>query len=226
MTAKSTVSESSTFGMDSLQRLAGTSGPPQTPGAFRESRQQNGAVAGLSERDVEGAVAGEQAALRRVYESLAPAITGYLRSHGADDPEGSTQDVFVGLLPRLHGLRGGVAGLRTLAFSIAHARLVDEHRRRAKRPFVAPFEPDEDPRSSESAEAHAVERAEAVHVQELLAGLSEEQRAVVSLRVVAQLSLEETAVVTGKTVGAVKQLQRRGLLALRAQLQEREGVTS
>jgi RNA polymerase sigma-70 factor (ECF subfamily) len=61
---------------------------------------------------------------------------------------------------------------------------------------------------------------------ELLAGLNEDQRTVVALRVVGQLSLEETADVTGKSVGAVKQLQRRGLLALRHRVLAREGVTS
>jgi RNA polymerase sigma-70 factor (ECF subfamily) len=38
---------------------------------------------------------------------------------------------------------------------------------------------------------------------------------VVTLRVLADLSVEETARVLGRTPGAVKQLQRRGLLALR-----------
>jgi RNA polymerase sigma-70 factor (ECF subfamily) len=47
---------------------------------------------------------------------------------------------------------------------------------------------------------------------------------VVALRTVAGLSLEETADVLGRSVGAIKQLQRRGLLGLRALAEER-GVT-
>jgi RNA polymerase sigma factor (sigma-70 family) len=179
----------------------------------------------LTEQDVASAVAGEPAALRRVYEVLAPAIAGYLRSRGSEDPEGVTQDVFVALLPQLRRLRGGNRGLRTLAFSIAHARLVDELRRRTRRPAETTLEPDDDPRVAPSAEDRAMAQIEGAEMIELLAGLSEDQRTVVALRVVAQLSLEETADVIGRSVGAVKQLQRRGLLALRERVQSREGVT-
>jgi RNA polymerase sigma-70 factor (ECF subfamily) len=54
--------------------------------------------------------------------------------------------------------------------------------------------------------------------------LTEDQRDVLSLRVIGNLSLEETAQVVGKRVGAVKALQRRGLIALRDHL-ERNRVT-
>ena len=60
---------------------------------------------------------------------------------------------------------------------------------------------------------------------DLMAGLDADQRTVVALRVVGQLTLEETAEVIGKSVGAVKQLQRRGLLALRERVESRKGVT-
>ena len=43
------------------------------------------------------------------------------------------------------------------------------------------------------------------------------------LRVLADLSLEETAGVLGKSVGSVKQLQRRGLLRLRQILEADAG---
>jgi RNA polymerase sigma-70 factor (ECF subfamily) len=52
-------------------------------------------------------------------------------------------------------------------------------------------------------------------VTSLLAKLGDEQKTVILLRILGDLSLEETARVVGKSVGAVKQLQRRGLLALR-----------
>jgi RNA polymerase sigma-70 factor (ECF subfamily) len=179
----------------------------------------------LSDDEVAAAVQGEQAALRVVYERLAPALVGYLRVRGSDDPEALAQDVFVALLPRLPRLKGGSSGLRTLAFSIAHARLVDELRQRARRDRTTSYEPDSDPRVSDSAESAALVEIETAGVVDLLRGLDDSQRSVVALRVVAQLSLEETAAVVGKSVGAVKQLQRRGLLALRARVTAREGVT-
>jgi RNA polymerase sigma factor (sigma-70 family) len=182
-------------------------------------------VSALSEQDVAAAVSGEPAALRLVYEALAPGLAGYLRSRGSEDPEGLTQDVFVALLPQLGKLRGGSRGLRTLAFSIAHARLVDELRARSKRRGGPPYDAGADPRVSPSAEDHALERIQDAAIVELIAGLSEDQRAVVALRVVGQLTLEETAEVMGRSVGAVKQLQRRGLLTLRERVQSREDVT-
>lgn len=180
---------------------------------------------GLTEQVVASAVAGETGALHRVYEILAPALVGYLRSRGSDDPEGLTQDVFVALLPRLGKLRGGVSGLRTLAFSIAHARLVDETRRRSKRPPALPLDQDDATLVAASAEEHAMTSMNSAALIALLSELSPDQRNVVALRVIAQLSLEETAEVVGKSVGSVKQLQRRGLLALRERILARQDVT-
>ncbi len=54
--------------------------------------------------------------------------------------------------------------------------------------------------------------------------LTSEQRAVLLLRVVADLSVGEAAGVLGKSRGAVKALGRRALLALARQI-EREGVS-
>jgi RNA polymerase sigma factor (sigma-70 family) len=179
----------------------------------------------LTEDEVAAAVAGEPAALRRVYETLSPRLVVYLRSRGSDDPEGLTQDVFVSLLPRLGQLRGGLAGLRTFAFSLAHARLVDENRRRARRPRARTIELVDEPPLVRSAEDLALGQIAGQEIFQRLAKLKDDQRAVVALRVIGELTLEETAEVVGKSVGAVKQLQRRGLLALREQLQVREGVT-
>jgi RNA polymerase sigma-70 factor (ECF subfamily) len=59
----------------------------------------------------------------------------------------------------------------------------------------------------------------------LLDRLRPEYREVLALRVVADLSVEQAAQAMGRSVGAVKQLQRRALLALRAQLNGAHGVT-
>ena len=58
----------------------------------------------------------------------------------------------------------------------------------------------------------------------LLSVLSPDQREVLLLRVVADLSVEETAAVLGKGYEAVKALQRRGLASLRRALSSEEGV--
>ena len=57
-------------------------------------------------------------------------------------------------------------------------------------------------------------------VAEIFNSLTDEQKTVLALRVVADLSLEETAVVMGKRVGAVKALQRRALASVKAKLDD------
>jgi len=52
----------------------------------------------------------------------------------------------------------------------------------------------------------------------LLSSLTADQRAVLALRVLGELSLEETAQALGRDVGSVKSLQHRGLARLRRKL--------
>ena len=53
-------------------------------------------------------------------------------------------------------------------------------------------------------------------VEHVLSRLSDDQRSVITLRVLGDLSVDQTAQVLGKTAGSVKQLQRRGLVRLRS----------
>lgn len=178
-------------------------------------------MTGLTDSVVVAAGRGDRDAVETVYRTLAPRVLGYLRARGVEDPEGLTNEVFIGVIPRLGSLHGGAAGLRTLVFSVAHARAVDEHRRRSRWGIHAQYEPEIDPRLEESAETVVMGGVTTQEVGELLEELGEDQRAVITLRVLAGLSLEETANVLGKSVGAVKQLQRRGLLRLRDVVTER-----
>jgi RNA polymerase sigma-70 factor (ECF subfamily) len=173
-------------------------------------------VPDLKEDVVAAAVSGEPGALTVVYEELAPKVQAYLRARGAEDPEGLTNEVFLHVLRRLGGLVGGADGLRTFVFSVAHARAVDDLRRRARRPVDAPYDPELDDRREPSAEAAVLAGERLGHLASALDSLSEDQRSVITLRVLGDLSLEQTAAVLGRSVGSVKQLQRRGLLALRA----------
>ncbi|MFL6088889.1 MAG: RNA polymerase sigma factor [Aeromicrobium sp.] len=170
----------------------------------------------LTDEVVEGARHGDASALTALYQAVAPGILAYLRSRGSRDAEGLTQEVFLQLLPRLRKITGGAAGVRALAFTIAHSRLIDEFRRRS-RSVELPYEADLDGRRHDSAEQEAFQQLGSGEATALLATLGDEQRTVILLRVLGDLSLEETARVIGKSVGAVKQLQRRGLLALRSQ---------
>jgi RNA polymerase sigma-70 factor (ECF subfamily) len=70
----------------------------------------------------------------------------------------------------------------------------------------------------------ALARIGAEEVQRVLGILSPDQQAVLLLRILGDLSVEDTAKAVGKRPGAVKQLQRRGLATLKREL-ERKGVT-
>jgi RNA polymerase sigma factor (sigma-70 family) len=163
-----------------------------------------------------GSNADERLLFTVAYRQHAATVSGYLRSQGLADPESVTQDVFLALFPRLPEISGGADGLRALLFSIAHARVVDHHRRRSAAPSVSEYNPANDLRTSHSAEDIAL--ASQSHVQVLLQSLPHDYREVLALRIVADLSLDGTAQIMGKSTGAVKQLQRRALAALRTQL--------
>ena len=165
------------------------------------------------------AQSGQPWALRALYDELAPRVHGYLQARGAREPEDLTSEVFLTVFSRLATVTGGVAGLRTLVFSVAHARLVDDLRRRSRRADAVSYETWHDDRMTASTEDEAVDRIRTAEVQALLDALPADQRDVLLMRIVGDLSLEQTAQAIGRSTGAVKQLQRRGLLALRGRLQ-------
>ncbi|MFJ5861272.1 RNA polymerase sigma factor [Pseudarthrobacter sp. NPDC092439] len=149
------------------------------------------------------------------YRSFAGPVLGYLRARGVDDPEAVTQDVFMAFYPMVEELTGGLQGAKSLIFSIAHARLVDHYRRVDRRPRLSPYDPQDDHRTSPSAEEQAVDPGGGASA--LLEGLSREHQEVLALRVVADLSIEQVAGIMGKSTGAIKQLQRRALQNLKEQ---------
>ncbi|MGH1523916.1 RNA polymerase sigma factor [Leifsonia sp. L25] len=159
---------------------------------------------------------GTAALFTDAYRTHAASLLAYLRSQGVDDPEAVTQDVFVALYPRLESLSGGMDGLRALLFTIAHARVVDHHRRRSRVPVAVAYDPLTDTRSTPSAEDDVVHGD--TGVAELLNRLTPEYRDVIALRILAELTIEEVARIMGRSPGAIKQLQRRALLALRREV--------
>ncbi len=74
-----------------------------------------------------------------------------------------------------------------------------------------------------SADEQAFEALASQRVRHVLGRLAVDQQAVLLLRILGDLTVEEVARVLGKRVGAVKALQRRGLAAARKEL-ESEGV--
>ena len=75
-----------------------------------------------------------------------------------------------------------------------------------------------------SAEHQAELNESTRRVMRMLDQLPPDQREVLVLRIVADLTVEQVAGIMGRSSGAVKQLQRRGMVTLRA-IVEARGVT-
>jgi RNA polymerase sigma factor (sigma-70 family) len=164
------------------------------------------------------AQAGSGWAFEQLYRSLAPAVAGYLRAQGAAEPDDLTSEVFIGVFRGLGGFSGGQAPFRSWVFTIAHRRLTDERRRGGRRPGHAELESDRALPGGD-VEDDALARMSAARVRELCGYLAADQRDVLLLRLVAGLTVEQVAETIGKSVGATKALQRRGLAALRRHLE-------
>ena len=167
------------------------------------------------------AQAGAAWAFEVLYRDLAPAVTGYLRLHGAAEPDDLASETFLGVFTGLAAFRGDEAGLRSWVFTIAHRRLLDDWRRRSRRPQLADEPGDLGGHLGGDAEDDAMARIGAETVQRLCGELPADQRSVLLLRILADLTVEQVGEVLGKSVPSVKALQRRGLRTLRDRL-ERE----
>src|SRR5690349_24605462 len=72
-----------------------------------------------------------------LYKDLAPSVTAYLRLHGAVEPDDLASETFIGVFTGLAGFSGDEDGLRGWVFTIAHRRLLDDWRKRSRRPQLA-----------------------------------------------------------------------------------------
>lgn len=164
------------------------------------------------------AKAGAAWAHRDLWRQFAPAVAAYARARGSLEPDDLTSEVFLTVFDRLDRFEGGAAEFRAFVFTVAHRRLVDELRVRSRRPVPDEFSAESDPRFSDSAESEALDRIADREVVHLIEALAPDQRAVLTLRILGDLSIPEIAAIVGKRPGAVKALQRRGLEALRKKI--------
>jgi RNA polymerase sigma-70 factor (ECF subfamily) len=159
---------------------------------------------------------GAEWAWTRIYEELAPKVLGYVRAHGAADPEDLTGEVFLQVVRGLPGFSGGERELAAWTFTIAHRRLVDDLRRRGRRPVeVHPGGDVVGTGGGGEVDLEVEARMTETRVRAAIDRLPPDQRSVMLLRIIGDLTIDEIARAVGKRPGAVKALQRRGLLGLR-----------
>ncbi len=168
---------------------------------------------------LDAACAGAEWAWSRLYADLAGPVRGYAVARGAGEPDDVVGETFLQVARNLKGFQGEYPAFRSWVFVIAHHRVIDERRRRTRRPEQPIDRPDPGAEGGD-VEHEALDLLATRRVMDVLDGLSPDQRSVVMLRIVGDFSLEQTAEILGKRVGAVKSLQKRGLDRLRKILPE------
>ena len=146
-------------------------------------------------------------------------LVRYFRAQAAWDPDGLANEVLVRAFTQVDQFQGDESGFRAWVFSIAKCRLIDERRATARRPRPSLLDSNVIELFGGDAEREAVDNLGNDWVEEILSALEPDQRDVLVLRVVSDLTIPEIADALGKSLGAVKALQRRGLAAVRRRLE-------
>lgn len=164
------------------------------------------------------AQAGAAWACTRLYEELKRPVAAFVRFRGVPDPDDVTSEVFLHVFRDLGGFTGEEQDFRAWVFLIARRRVADEWRRRSRRPretalpdgFDVPADgASTDPDVGLDPESRAA-----------LDALTDAQREVVLLRIIADLSIQQVADATGRSVLSVKALQHRATSALQRQFRD------
>lgn len=166
---------------------------------------------------------GQPWALTVLFRRFSGPVAGFVRARSPAEADDIVSEVFTAALTSLDRFVGDESDFRGWLFTIASRRVVDDLRRRSRRVDTTPYEPDLDDRRVGSAEDSCLTDLGTEWARAVLARLAPDQRDVLLLRVVGDLTVEQVAAVLGKTIGAVKQLQRRGLASARKML-DSEGV--
>lgn len=160
-----------------------------------------------------GARAGESWAFDELFHGWNARLTGFVRARGVEDVQAVVNDVFMNAFRALGSFEGDDDAFRAWLFRIARNRVIDEVRREGRRPQTTELRPEAEPMGGD-VQADADRRFSDERVLELLAHLTDEQSEVLTLRFVADLTIDQIASATGRRRGAVKQLQRRALRRL------------
>lgn len=168
------------------------------------------------------ACAGDGSGFDWLYNSLSGRVTGFAVGRGADDPEGITNEVFIKTFRTIATFEGDETAFTSWVFSIARNQLIDAQRAAQRRPQRSDRQVAAGALVVASAESSAIARLGNVRVDEMLACLTSDQRDVITLRIVADLSLLEVARIIDKPISAVKRLQSRGLKRLQREILDKE----
>lgn len=157
---------------------------------------------------------GDAIAFEQLYRMLNRRVASFASARGAADPDGVVNDVFVRVFTNLPTFQGTKEQFIGWVFQIARNRLIDESRHRQRRVDEVLVAEQPTTRTVTNVEEQVVSHVESERLLHHLDRLTDDQRDVILLRVVADQSLEVTAASLGKSIGATKSIQRRALRTL------------
>jgi RNA polymerase sigma-70 factor, ECF subfamily len=164
---------------------------------------------------------GDQSAIMEIYESYFPPVFQFIRLR-IDDPalaEDIASDVFVKFIQALRGRSAPHHSLRGWLFQVTRNELSRHYGKRRKFPTSTLEEWVPAPSDNEP-EIRFLRTLSIQRAREAIQTLTPEQQEVLILRFWQMLSLEATADIMGKNIGAIKSLQFRAVNALRQVLGE------
>ena len=177
------------------------------------------------QRLVEAASRGEESAIEALYRTHFDAIYRYvfLRLGSPAAAEDVTSQVFLGMLRGLGRYHDEGRPFVAWLYGMARKQVAFYQRSQSRAPGAVDLEAAEE-LVAQSAGPHATaeERELRVAIARALGKVPEGQREVIMMRYVLSLSIAETAAIIGRTEGAVKQLQLRGLATLKTLLHHEE----
>ena len=169
-------------------------------------------------RLIRRAQAGDEEALAEIYRGHVQEIYRYILSRTGDEAvaEDLTSEVFLRAVEALPRYKHRGAPLAAWLYRIARDRVIDFHRANVRRPTTAL---DDDLLDSHpDLESILFEQAESARLRRAMRSLTQDQRDVLFFRFTEGFSIDQTATVMGKTVGAIKALQFRAVQALARKL--------
>lgn len=169
---------------------------------------------------------GDKVAIAELYSRHVDMIYRYTyaRVRDVNIAEDLTAQVFLRALEGLDSYEPVGVPFRAWLYRIAHARTVDHWRQQQRRREVLLV--DTIPAREPLPEDAAIASSQWETALDLIAQLTDEQRDVILMRFIEEMSLAEVALALGKSVGSVKALQHRALASLARLLRERTGSTT
>ncbi len=156
---------------------------------------------------------GCRSAFEEFFVALNRPLHAFCLARGSTDGEGTVNEVFLKVFKNVRHFNGTEDQFRSWVFTIARNQLIDDGRRAQRRPVESGIGGHDDWVGG-NVEAEAIDQLGNEWLHDQLSILTSDQRDVLLLRIVSDLTVEATAEVMGKEPGAIKALQRRALRAL------------